>query len=97
MAEISDLLGIDHFTTARGATVRRDFLEAVARALGVPEVTINETAKKDGMLDLVIQTATGAPTDPNLYSRGATVTNDALQTILDGLRRRGAGSHRPHR
>jgi len=40
MATISDLLGIPHFTTARGSTVRRDFLEAVGVALGTPRRVI---------------------------------------------------------
>ncbi|WP_155378796.1 hypothetical protein [Cellulomonas sp. JZ18] len=34
MAVLSDLLGIPHFTTSRGSTVRSDFLKAVLVALG---------------------------------------------------------------
>ena len=33
MAVISDLLGIPHFTTSNGSTVRADFLQAVAARL----------------------------------------------------------------
>lgn len=48
MAVLSDLLGIRHFTTSNGSTVRSDFLRAVAVRLGVPEP---ERLKKDPLLD----------------------------------------------
>lgn len=89
MAVVSDLLGIGHFTTSRGSTVRRDFLRAVALALRVPEATVDAMSTKDDLLSLVVQSATGAPMDPELVSVGGTVTNDALQVIVDGLTRRG--------
>ena len=89
MAVLSDLLGIGHFTTSRGSTVRRDFLEAAAVALGVPPATVQGMATKDDVLSLVVQTATDAPMNPDLVSVGGTVTNKALQTIVDAVTRRG--------
>lgn len=84
MATLSDLLGIPHFTTSRGSTVRRDFLEAVCVALGVDEQLI-QAADKDGVLRLAVETATGRPMPDSLLSPGATVTNDALQAIISGV------------
>jgi hypothetical protein len=84
MSVISDLLGIDHFTTSRGSTVRRDFLDAVAYRLGVAPDRIRST-NKDGVLQLAVEAATRAPMDPGLLSEGETVTNEALRAILDGL------------
>lgn len=84
MSVISDLLRIPHFTTASGSTVRADFLEAVGRALGIPDTSMAGLVKDD-LLARVIETATHAPIDPTLYSPGATVTNKALQAIIDGL------------
>ena len=89
MAVLSDLLGIPHFTTSRGSTVRRDFLQAAAVALGVPVATVQGMATKDDVLALVVQTATDAPMDPDLVSVGGTVTNQALQTIVDAVTRYG--------
>lgn len=89
MGVISDLTGIRHFTTSKGSTVRRDFLEAVAIALGVPEATAHSMQTKDEVLALVIQTATRQPMDPNLYSPGGTVTNGVLQLVIDGVTRNG--------
>lgn len=84
MSVISDILGIDHFTTSKGSTVRRDFLEAVALRLGVPQQDLSE-GRKDDVLRLAIEKATEEPMDPSLLSPGGTVTNRALQVLLDGL------------
>ena len=84
MSLISDILGIDHFTTSNGSTVRRDFLDAVASRLGVSESDLRG-ARKDDALRLAIEKATGEPMDPALLSPGGTVTNRALQVLLDGL------------
>lgn len=89
MGVLSDLLGIPHFTTARGSTVRRDFLEAVATALGVPVETVKGMRTKDDVLTLVVETATGRAMDADLVSEGETVTNKALQVIIDGIVTRG--------
>lgn len=84
MATLSDLLGIPHFTTSRGSTVRRDFLEAVCMALGVDESLVAEV-DKDGVLRLAVEAATGRRMPDSLLSPGATVTNDALQAIISGV------------
>lgn len=83
MAVLSDLLAIPHFTTSNGSTVRRDFLETVAGALGVPNPAVIDT--KDGVLAACIEAATRQPMNPALYSPGATVTDLALQTMIDGI------------
>ncbi len=90
MGVISDLLGIRHFTTSRGSTVRRDFLVAVGTGLGIPEQTLAALPSKDDVLTAVIEAATQDPMDPSLLSPGTTVTNEALQTIIDGITRNGA-------
>lgn len=84
MSLISDILGIDHFTTSNGSTVRRDFLDAVAARLGVPERDLRRY-RKDEVLQRAIEQATAEPMDPSLLSPGGTVTNRALQVLLDGL------------
>ena len=82
MSVLSDLLGVPHFTTARGSTVRRDFLDAVAKALGVASTA---GLRKDEVLMACVQAATGQPMPVTLLSRGATVTNRALQAVVDGV------------
>ncbi|MGO1738109.1 MAG: HNH endonuclease [Actinomycetaceae bacterium] len=84
MAVLSDLLGIPHFTTSRGSTVRRDFLVEVGRALGVRDSALSGS-RKDEVLGLAVEAATGRPMDATLLSAGATVTNQALQVIIDGV------------
>ena len=84
MATLSDLLAIPHFTTSRGSTVRREFLEAVCVALGVDNAQI-QSVDKDGVLRLAVEAATGRPMPKGLLSPGETVTNDALQVIIQGV------------
>lgn len=84
MSVISDLLGIGHFTTARGSTVRKDFLIAVAARLGATQQELSGMGK-DEVLGRAIELATRAEMDPSLLSPGGTVTNEALQVLLDGL------------
>ena len=81
MSVLSDLLGIPHFTTANGSTVRKDFMAAVATALGV------ETAgmKKDPITLASIAAATKTAPDKKWLSPGTTVTDAALQEIINGL------------
>ncbi|MEU0266533.1 HNH endonuclease [Nocardioides sp. NPDC006303] len=90
MGVISDLMGIEHFTTSPGSTVRRDFLVAVGEGLGVSAETLQALPTKDDVLSAVVEAATRAPMDPGLLSPGATVTNEALQTIVDGIMKHGA-------
>lgn len=87
MSVVSDLLGIDHFTTARGSTVRKDFLVAAATALGVCDP---DALGKDPLLAAVVEAATRRPMDPALFSAGGTVTDAALQRVIDGLMEHGA-------
>jgi putative restriction endonuclease len=85
MAVLSDLLGIPHYSTSRGGTVRRDFLEAVLAGLGG-----HLAAKdKDSLIAVCVEVATGRPFDDRLLSTGGTVTNDALQVMIDGILRPG--------
>ena len=84
MSVISDLLGIPHFTTSRGSTVRSDFLRGVAGGLGIPHARADGLLKDD-LLAAVVEAATHEPMDPTLYSPGGTVTDRALQRIIDGL------------
>ena len=83
MAVLSDLLGIAHFTTSNGSTVRRDFLEAVAARLGVNAPDTIPT--KDGVLEACVEAASQQQMDPSLLSPGSTVTDRALQVIIDGV------------
>lgn len=83
MAVLSDLLGIAHFTTSNGSTVRRDFLEAVAARLDVPAP--DTIATKDAVLAACVEAATRLPMDSTLFSPGGTVTDRALQVIIDGV------------
>ena len=83
MAVLSDLLGIAHFTTSKGSTVRRDFLEAVAVRLDVPAP--DAVATKDGVLEACVEAATQQEMDQSLLSPGSTVTDRALQVIIDGV------------
>jgi hypothetical protein len=85
MAVLSDLLGIPHFTTSRGGTVRSDFLWAVLVALGGEPSGLN----KDQLIEASVRAATG-DFDRALLSPGGTVTNEALQAIIDGVNARRA-------
>jgi hypothetical protein len=89
MGTLSYLLGIPHFTTSSGGSVRRDFLEAVGEGMHIPRATISAMGNKDDLLTLLIEEATQEPMDPALLSTGGTITNDALQAIVDGITRRG--------
>ena len=85
MSVLSDLLAIPHFTTARGSTVRKDFLDAVARALGVQP----DGLLKDQVLAAAVEATTRQTMPDDLYSPGGTATNQALQAIVDGVIRNG--------
>lgn len=84
MSTISDLLGIPHFTTSNGGTVRRDFLDAVAVALGSDAREV-ASLTKDGVLALAWEKAHGEEMPSGLYSRGGTVKNETLQGLVEGI------------
>lgn len=86
MATVSDLLGIPHFTTGRGSTVRKDFLVAVGHALGVRDP---EGYDKEGLIREVWESATRSEMPADRLSAGGTVTNLVLQEISDGILRFG--------
>jgi hypothetical protein len=86
MSTLSDLLGIPHFTTSRGSTVRTDFLLAMAHAMGV---VIPHGARKDDVLRLVWEQANRVRMPSDRLSPGGTVTNNVLQEIIDGILQHG--------
>lgn len=90
MSTLSDLLGIPHFTTSTGSTVRRDFLEAVATALGARPSDL-AGLDKDGVLALAWELARREPAPAEAFSRGGTVKNSTLQAIIDGVAEHGLG------
>lgn len=90
MSTLSDLLGIPHFTTSTGSTVRRDFLEAVALALGAQPTDL-AVRGKDEVLALVWELACREPAPEYAFSNGGTVKNTTLQAIIDGVIEHGLG------
>lgn len=90
MAVLSDLLGFQHFTCARGGTVERDFLDELLRALGGDPSSLRT---KDDVTLAAVRVATGEQPDAEaILSTGGTVTNAALDLVIDGvLRTRGVG------
>ena len=88
MAVLSDLLGIPHFTTSNGGTVRSDFLQAVLLALGGDPRGL----AKDDLIRACVVAASGQPFDAALLSPGGTVTNRALQVMIDGVTTRRASN-----
>jgi hypothetical protein len=87
MAVISELLQISHHTCARGSKVERAFLREVAVALELPGAA---QMTKYQVLDALHQTLHGGSPMPSEYkSTGSTITDEALQTIINGLVRTG--------
>lgn len=84
MSTLSDLLGISHFTTSSGGTVRRDFIEAVGFALGADEAELAPTTK-DGVTAIAWELARGEDVPPGILSKGGTITNPALEGIIEGI------------
>ncbi len=88
MAVLSDLLGFPHHTCARGSTVKRAFLEDLARALGEPDPSA--LRKKDDVLVAAASRATGRQVQPSeVTSEGETVKNSTLDLIIDAVMARG--------
>jgi hypothetical protein len=82
MANLSDLLGIPHFSTSTGGTVKKDFLLEVADALGV---RYPDKVTKDGLLARIWGAAQGREMPVDRLSPGSTVTNRVLEEIIDGI------------
>jgi hypothetical protein len=83
MKVLSDLLGIEHFTTARGGTVRSDFLHAVATRLGIEDP--QGFAKDPLILEIASAAYHGKPPDFPWLSPGGTVKNETLAMWIDGI------------
>lgn len=86
MAILSEMLQFPHHTCARGSTVERDFLVDLADALGLPG---SPSMTKYQILDAVHSMLHGHPLPDAMKSTGSTVTDQALQAIVDGIRARG--------
>lgn len=84
MSAISEALSIQHFDCARGSTVERSFLEAVATGLGFDGSRRSFRTKDDLLIGLI--TCVSDVDGVALLSEGETVTNDALRAILDGIK-----------
>ena len=100
MSTLSDLLGIPHFTTSRGGTVRKDFIEAVARALGATDADFfrgpesprpGVPKNKDEVLALAWELARQEPFPTERLSVGGTITNEHLEAIIEGVIQNGFG------
>lgn len=100
MSTLSDMLGIPHFTTSRGSTVRGDFITAVARALGArdedflrspdhPLMPGRPGKNKDEILALAWELARQEPMPEDMISSGETITDAHLEGIIDGVVRNG--------
>jgi hypothetical protein len=91
MVILSEILQFPHHTCSRGSTVEKPFLADLATALGV---TNPNGYNKDPLLGACYTAATGKVSPPlgepgSIYSEGTTVTDDALQQIIDGVRAKG--------
>lgn len=91
MAVLSDMLGIEHFTTSNGGTVRSDFLARVLERLGGSA----SGKRKEELIAACVEAATRRPFDASLLSPGGTVTNTVLQAIVDGVTVNGLGTAPP--
>lgn len=87
MAVLSELLQFPHHTTSRGSTVEKAFLVDLGAALGVAEA---QTLTKYEILDAAHGLLFGGTVMPDEYkSTGSTVTDDALQRLINGVLRSG--------
>lgn len=88
---LSELLQFPHHDCSAGSTVEKPFLIDLAKALGVHNP---ESLNKDPLLGECYTAATGKVSrdlgEPgSIYSPGTTVTDPALQEIIDGVRQNG--------
>lgn len=102
MSTLSDMLGIGHFTISSGGTVRREFIEAVARALGAQDEDFLRSPdhrlmpgrlrkNKDEVLALAWELARGERMPANTLSSGETITDEHLEAIIEGVAANGLG------
>lgn len=82
MSTISDLLGIPHFSTSNGGTVRSDFLEAALSGLGVSDPRVGT---KEDKIRRLWEVANQSKMPNGRLSRGGTVTNIVLGEIIGGI------------
>jgi len=86
MTLLSERLGFAHHTCSCGGTVEHAFLADLASALGVEDV---HSKTKRELIDAAHEVVHDAPLPDAQWSRGSTVTNEALQAILDGVQAKG--------
>ncbi|MGB8652627.1 MAG: HNH endonuclease [Mycobacteriales bacterium] len=87
MAILSELLAFPHHTTSRGSTVEKPFLVDLAHALEVPAAArLSKYRLLDAVHGLLYD---GQPMPTALKSTGSTVTDEALQRLINGVRERG--------
>jgi putative restriction endonuclease len=82
MAILSEMLQFPHHTCARGSTVEKPFLVDLAGALGIPNP---RSLTKYELLDAAHLLVHGRPMPDEHKSTGSTVTDRALQAIIDGV------------
>jgi hypothetical protein len=87
MAILSELLRFPHHTTARGSTVERAYLVDLADAVGLTGAAeMTKYQILDAVHGLLFE---GAPMPGEYLSTGSTVTDDALQSLINGINRLG--------
>jgi hypothetical protein len=92
MAILSELLQFPHHDCSVGSTVEKPFLVDLVKALKVEYPPNSFT--KDAHLGAAYTAATGKVSPPlgepgSIFSKGTTVTDEALQAIIDGVRANG--------
>lgn len=94
MIEIEKLLNLGDFSTSSGGTVRKDFMIAVAEGLGVrlPRQSNGDLERgvtKEVITEWAWRKVNDGPMPQEALSRGGTITNVALEGILNGIKREG--------
>lgn len=90
MREIGEHLALGEFSTSTGGTVRKDFLVAVAEALGVvvprgDDGEVPRSVNKEKLLWWSWRQVNDGPLPMGSTSGGGTITNIALRGILEGI------------
>jgi hypothetical protein len=84
MAQLSELLQVPHHTCALGSKVERPFLSDVALGLGL--ASPGSYRNKDALLDAIHGLLFGVPVPPEDHSVSGTITDAALQRLINGIR-----------